>query len=124
MFPKCYSVSKFALLHLCDLCVASAARVLPSVPHQERLRGDRAEHLPPQPRLWSHVLGDRERECIQRRPRREKTKTKNGGCKTSHAVEVPPAFARMLRQIICIELQWTKQTARRVAASSQIRGKR
>ena len=36
---------------------ASSARVLPSVPHQERLRGDRAEHLPPQPRIRSHVLG-------------------------------------------------------------------
>lgn len=119
MFPKCYSVFKFALLHL---CVASAARVLPSVPHQERLRGDRAKHLPPQPRFWSHVLGDGEKECIQGRPRRGKTK--NGRCKTSRAVQVPPAFARMLRQIICIELQWTKQTARRVAASSQIRGKR
>lgn len=34
----------------------SAAGILPSVPHQERLRGDRAEHLPPQPCIRSHVL--------------------------------------------------------------------
>lgn len=32
------------------------AGVLPGLPHQEGLRGDRAEHLSPQPRLWSHVL--------------------------------------------------------------------
>lgn len=36
--------------------LVSAAWVLPGVPHQEGLRGDRAEHLPPQPRLRSHVL--------------------------------------------------------------------
>lgn len=32
------------------------AGVLPSVPHQEGLRGNRAEHLPSQPRVRSHVL--------------------------------------------------------------------
>lgn len=37
-------------------CLVPTARVLPGVPHQEGLRGDRAEHLSPQPRLWSHVL--------------------------------------------------------------------
>jgi len=34
----------------------SPAGVLPGLPHQEGLRGDRAEHLPPQPRVRSHVL--------------------------------------------------------------------
>lgn len=36
---------------------APAAGVLPSVPHQEGLRRDRAEHLPPQPRLRCDVVG-------------------------------------------------------------------
>lgn len=36
-------------------CVSSAG-VLPGVPHQKGLRRDRAEHLPPQPRVRSHVL--------------------------------------------------------------------
>lgn len=35
---------------------ASAAWVLPGLPHQKGLRRDRAEHLSPQPRLRSHVL--------------------------------------------------------------------
>ncbi|XP_022432556.1 actin-related protein 3B isoform X3 [Delphinapterus leucas] len=30
--------------------------VLPGLSHQEGLRGVRPQHLPPQPRLWSHVL--------------------------------------------------------------------
>ncbi len=36
---------------------ASTAGVLPGLPHQKGLRGDRAEHLPPQPRVRRHVLG-------------------------------------------------------------------
>lgn len=70
-------------------------------------------------------------ERVQRRPRREKNKTKQkktGGRdrKTSHAVEVPWAFARMLRQTCWFgsKRQWTKQTAKRAAVSSLIRGKR
>lgn len=39
-----------------SLVLSPSARVLPGVSHQERLRGDRPQHLPPQPRLWRHVL--------------------------------------------------------------------
>lgn len=38
------------------LSVSLSARVLPGVSHQKGLRGDRAEHLPPQPRVRCHVL--------------------------------------------------------------------
>lgn len=44
------------LMALTVLLSAPSARVLPGVSHQERLRGDRTQHLPPQPRLWRHVL--------------------------------------------------------------------
>lgn len=55
-------------------CLLSTARVLPGLPHQEGLRRDRAEHLSPQPRVRSHVLGEGEgggggRMCVHRRPR-------------------------------------------------------
>ncbi|XP_035532397.1 actin-related protein 3-like isoform X1 [Morone saxatilis] len=36
--------------------VSINSRVLPGLPHQKGLRRDRAEHLSPQPRVWSHVL--------------------------------------------------------------------
>ena len=50
-------------------CFASTAWVLPGVPHQEGLRRDRAEHLPPQPCVRSHVLtlgGGGVRRCKDR----------------------------------------------------------
>ncbi|XP_029089728.1 actin-related protein 3B isoform X4 [Monodon monoceros] len=49
--------SMLASTHLCSFCwLPLAAGVLPGLSHQEGLRGVRPQHLPPQPRLWSHVL--------------------------------------------------------------------
>lgn len=45
-------VNKITNIHL----YLSTAWVLPGVPHQKGLRRDRAEYLPPQPRVRSHVL--------------------------------------------------------------------
>lgn len=49
------------------LLSAPPARVLPGVSHQEGLRGGGTQHLPPQPRLWRHVLdvgGGAEEEAV------------------------------------------------------------
>lgn len=99
-------------------CFFLAAWVLPSVPHQERLRGDRAEHLPPQPGVRRHVLGAGVTHS-EETEETEKAVQDHTYCGSTMSLctDAPTDL------FIGIERQWTKQTAQTVATSSQIRGK-
>lgn len=103
-----------------DTFLFFAARVLPSVPHQERLRGDRAEHLPPQPRIRSHVLGVAGEAFSGGRGKTEEAPQDLTCCRSPMSLCTDAPTDLFIR----IERQWTKQTAKRAAMSSQIRGKR
>lgn len=91
----------------------SAARVLPSVPHQERLRGDRAEHLPPQPRVRSHVLGFG--GALSAEAEEEEKKKMEEAAQDLSCCRSPMSLCTHAPTdlFIRIERQWTKQTAKR-----------